>query len=432
MYKLFKFFKTEGFKKYFANTSWLLGDKVFKALIGVVAVLYLANYLGPEEYGVLIYSQSIIGLISTISGLGLSSILVRELVKYKEKDKIILGTGLILRFIGASFSILIVIVTVLSITEDARIQTVAIILSFSSLFNSFKVIERYFESRVQGKYVAIVTSGSYFISNILIITLVFFQFDLVYFAVAYLLQYIFTSVGFVLFYYQKVGSLFNWRFEYKTAKSLLVDSWPLIPHSLSFSVISNIDQFMIGLMLGNQAVGIYGLAYKLIMKLYTGMAIFTKSLFPALVKEGDIQEGRFIMFYRFMIGMSLLIIFSYYLFGSVLLELVIDIEYEKTFEIINILIIASLPMSMMAATGKWYIVHNHTKLLLFRTMTGAICNILLNFILINYLGLLGAVFATLTTVLYITYLSAFLHFETRNNITLIHKAIFLGDISFTK
>lgn len=423
--RFFSFLRSDGFKKYFKNTSWLLGDKVFKALVGMFTTLYMANYLGPTEYGVLIFSQSIIGLVATVSGLGLSSILVRELVKFEEKKEVILGTAFTLRFIGAFISVLIVAGSVFIVSDDPRVHLIAVILSFGSFFNSFQVIVRYFESRVKGKFVAIPASVSYLMSNLIIICLVFFQFSLIYFALAIFSQFIFLAIGLVFFYKRKVSSIFKWKFNYGIAKKLLSDSWPLIPHNLSFSVISNIDQFMIGLILGNQAVGIYGLAYKLIMKLYDGMAIFTSSLFPSLVKEGNIQDQRFIMLYRFMIGMSLVTIVAYYIVGEALLEFVISIEYAKTFEVISILIIASLPMSMMAATGKWYIIQNYAKLMLFRTLTGAMCNIILNYVLINMLGLIGAVFATLITVLYITYFSAFLHKQTRYNVTLIHKALYL-------
>jgi O-antigen/teichoic acid export membrane protein len=44
---------TDGFKRYFANTSWLLGEKVFHMAAALFVGVYVARYLGPERFGLL-------------------------------------------------------------------------------------------------------------------------------------------------------------------------------------------------------------------------------------------------------------------------------------------------------------------------------------------------------------------------------------------
>ncbi|SVA56519.1 uncharacterized protein METZ01_LOCUS109373, partial [marine metagenome] len=49
------FLASQGFRKYFANTSWLLGERVLRMAISLFVGIYVARYLGPERYGLLSY-----------------------------------------------------------------------------------------------------------------------------------------------------------------------------------------------------------------------------------------------------------------------------------------------------------------------------------------------------------------------------------------
>ena len=71
----------QGFLKYFKNTSWLFAEKVFRMVVGLLVGIWVARYLGPEQFGILRYSQSFVALFTSIATLGLNAIVVRELVK---------------------------------------------------------------------------------------------------------------------------------------------------------------------------------------------------------------------------------------------------------------------------------------------------------------------------------------------------------------
>lgn len=71
----------QGFMRYFANTSWLFGEKILRIIVGLFVGIWVARYLGPERFGLFSYAQSFVGLFSAIATLGLDGIVVRELVK---------------------------------------------------------------------------------------------------------------------------------------------------------------------------------------------------------------------------------------------------------------------------------------------------------------------------------------------------------------
>ena len=82
----------QGFMKYFKNTSWLFGEKILRLFVGIFLGVWIARYLGPEQFGLLSYAQSFVGLFAVTATLGLDSIVVRELVKNKNIKEGILGT----------------------------------------------------------------------------------------------------------------------------------------------------------------------------------------------------------------------------------------------------------------------------------------------------------------------------------------------------
>ena len=45
------FLTSQGFRKYFANTSWLLGERVLRMAIPLFVGIYVAHYLRPGSYG---------------------------------------------------------------------------------------------------------------------------------------------------------------------------------------------------------------------------------------------------------------------------------------------------------------------------------------------------------------------------------------------
>ena len=89
-----------GFRKYFANTSWLLGERILRITVSLFVAIYVARYLGPERYGLLSYALSFVWLFSTLASLGLDDILLRELVNNPEKRQYLIGTVFWLKICG--------------------------------------------------------------------------------------------------------------------------------------------------------------------------------------------------------------------------------------------------------------------------------------------------------------------------------------------
>ena len=79
--------KHSGIRKYFSNTSWLLGERILRMGVSLFVGIYVVRFLGPEKFGLLSYAMSFVLLFGTIASFGLNEILVRDLLQDKTKIK---------------------------------------------------------------------------------------------------------------------------------------------------------------------------------------------------------------------------------------------------------------------------------------------------------------------------------------------------------
>ena len=131
----------QGFKKYFANTSWLFAEKILRMGVGLFVGIWVARYLGPVKFGILSYAQAFVGFFSAIATLGLDGIVVRELVKYPDKENEILGTSFILKIFGAILTLVVLYIGIQFVSNDSYTNILIFIIGSAVIFQTFNVID---------------------------------------------------------------------------------------------------------------------------------------------------------------------------------------------------------------------------------------------------------------------------------------------------
>ncbi|MGQ9844375.1 MAG: flippase, partial [Spirochaetota bacterium] len=271
--------------RYFINTSWLFGEKILRMVVGLFVGVWVARYLGPERYGLLSYAQSFVGLFSAIATLGLDGIVVRELVKDETRRDELLGTAFWLRLMGAIAVLAILAIAINFTSNDAYTNTLVFIIASATIFQSFNVIDFYFQSKVLSRYVVFANIISLFVSSIVKVALILVEAPLIAFALTVLFDSFVLACGFV-YYYIKTNSIFNIKnltFNKTTAVSLLKDSWPLVLSGIVISIYMKIDQVMIQEMMDAEAVGQYAAAVRISEAWYFIPMVVSSSLFPAII-----------------------------------------------------------------------------------------------------------------------------------------------------
>lgn len=142
------------------NIGWLLFDKILRAGIELLAVVWVARYLGPEQFGLLNFAAAFVALFGAISGLGLRAVVVRDIVDTPEKKYEILGTGFFLQILGglAAFLLIIILIDYLR-PDDGLAKCIVAILGFTHVFKATEIIKYWFESQIMSKFVVWVENG---------------------------------------------------------------------------------------------------------------------------------------------------------------------------------------------------------------------------------------------------------------------------------
>ena len=195
------------FRKYFANTGWLFFERILRMIIALFVGVYVARYLGPSNYGLLSYAVSFVGLFSAIATLGLDKIVVRNLVKDEKKQEELLGTAFALKFIGFILLLGLLTVAVQFTTNDSYTNLLILIIALSTFFQSFNVIDFYFQSRVLSKYVVHVQIISGISAAIIKLLLIYFSMDLTYFAAVMVVESVILGIGFIAAYAKQKMSI---------------------------------------------------------------------------------------------------------------------------------------------------------------------------------------------------------------------------------
>jgi len=136
-------------QKVITNAGWLFADRIFRMGVGLFVGVWVARYLGPEQYGILNYAIAFVALFSVLSTLGLDNIVVRELVKHPERQNEILGSAFLLKLTGgvSAFAVVVTISALLK-PEDTLTRLVIAILGLGLIVQSFNTIDLWFRSRL--------------------------------------------------------------------------------------------------------------------------------------------------------------------------------------------------------------------------------------------------------------------------------------------
>ncbi len=418
-----------GFMKYFKNTSWLFAEKILRMVVGLFVGVWVARYLGPEQYGLLSYAGSFVGLFAALAAMGLDSIVVRELVKDERRSDEIVGTVFWLRFAGAVAVLILLMGAVRFTSGDRYTDTLVFLIASAMIFQSFNAVNFYFQARVLSKYTVYANVIALLFSGLAKIVLILYEAPLMAFAGVVLLDSMVSALG-VFYFFRKHSKikLTHLRFNASTAASLLRDSWPLILSGIVVSVYMKIDQIMLQEMLGSEAVGQYAAAVRLSEAWYFIPLAITSSLFPAIINAKKTSEAlyraRLRRLYALMAWLAIVIALPMTFLSDWIIHLLYGEQYEQAGNVLMIHIWAGIFVFLGVASGKWFLSENLQKLSTVNTASGAVVNVFLNLKLIPDYGAEGAALATLISYGVAAYFMNLSHPKTIPNFMALTRAFF--------
>lgn len=381
------------------NIIWLSADSLIRLGLGFLVSVWLARYLGPNDFGIYNYAFAIIAIYSAVASLGMNGVVVRELIKGDVQKDIIMGTSFRLQIFGSILASFLVLLTILILRPgELGLLKVILLMLPSVLLRSSDIIKYWFESVISAKYSVIAQNIAFFISSGVKVVIILSGGSYYLIAATVTIE-AFIAAILLFYFYRKNHPPIRWVFDRHEAIRLLSLSWPLILSGVALMLYMRIDQIMIGNMLGNASVGIYSVAVKMVEVWYFFPMAIVSSLFPKIIKLRDISEQEYNSKLQFLYDILVILSVSLAIVVTFCSDFIIAFFYDKQYEsaatLIKIYSWVSVFYFLSSASGRWYINEGLQKYALNRNLLGLLIGVLLNYLFIPIWGAEGSVYATL-------------------------------------
>lgn len=405
-------------KRVAKNALWIISCKIVQSVLALVITMLTARYLGPSNFGLINYAASIVAFATPIMQLGLTSTLVQELVNNKNKDNETLGSALCMNFACGILCIVGVIsFTFIANTGEPETIIVCGLYSIQLLAQAAENIVYWFQSRLLSKYQSIVSVIAYVFVSAYKIFLLQNGMSIRWFAVANSIDYFLISVALYIIY-KKLGGR-RYRFNYEISKKMFSVSKYYILANLMVVVFAQTDKIMIKMMIGDQANGYYSSGVACASLSSFVFTALLDSMRPMIfeAKKQDVYSYEInvkrLYAMVFWLSISQSIVFS--IFSKQIITILYGREYLPAANVLRIIIWYTAFSYFGYVRNIWLLAEGKQKMLWKINMSGAIANILLNAILIPYIGINGAALASLATQLFTNVIIGFIYKPLRAN-----------------
>lgn len=190
----------------------------------------------------------------------------------------------------------------------------------------------------------------------------------------------------------------------KTMKEMVKYSFPLVPNSLSWTIINLSDRLIVSSVLGTAANGVYSMAYKFPNYMDTLYSFFytawKESASKALNDDGDARRF-YNSIYRTVKNFMYAIVAGLIACLPFALPILIKGEFQDAYNYIPVLIIATYFSNMSSFFGGIFTAYKNTKIMGTTTLVSAVINIIVNIVLIKFIGIWAATLSTLIATFFV-------------------------------
>lgn len=417
-----------GKPKIFANTSYQIAGRFFIVLVSLIITAILTRTLGVAVYGDYVFITSLVILFTGLSDFGASQIGVREASSNKDKMGEIFGSVLGLRIILSSLFFVIFIALSLIMPQFRNLTDISFWASFVILLIIFKTVSQaVFNTHFRfdlSSFLDVVSSLLFLIP--LIITLIFnitltLKIVIIFWLFSTLVS---AAVG---WYLSRRLIQLKTNFGYQKLKVLFKQTLPLGIYLLVYSLYDRgIDSIFLKTFCGSDAVGYYGLAYKIYGNLILGAAFLMNSLFPLISSfEKDSIEIKkyfnkaFCLLFTSAIGIFII----FYISSIPIIKIISGNNYLVSAQILKVLLLALIFSGLNHLTGYYMIILDEQSKLLRFSIIAFVFNITANYIFIPIYSYWAAAVVTIFTEL-IIFLFSFIYLRKKYNLTVNTKSYF--------
>lgn len=386
--------------KVIQNISWLIFDKIFVMVIGLIVIVRIANHFGPKIYGIYEYAISINFIIGIII-LFVDGRVVKKRYQGKNDGHIIYNTTIakVSLSLLAFFTGLIVIIL---LNRDSSFNLVFLLILFNNiLINLGFGLQNYFEYQLKSKQVVIASNIATLVSSIMQLIAVTLNFSIVSIVTIIVFSSIVKLVILCIQFRKSYNLLSTTHIDKPLVYAIIRESAPLAIAAAAATIYQKVDQVMIGAMLGVAEVGVYAISIKLISVVTIAIGPLQISIFPKMIEWYDSNKEKYYERYLLITSFCTWLYIAGTLFSLWVIPTIFDLffndEYIQSTEIFRIHVLGAFFMYNAILRSSHFTLTKKTYVMLISQIIAVLINISLNYLLIPTMGVRGAALATVIT-----------------------------------
>lgn len=388
------------------NTFWMSLAEFFRNGARFLVQILIARKLGAEGFGLFAFALSFAGIFTFLADFGFSTLVLRNIARDKTGAKEYFNNIIFIKTVLGIAVFLLIILSAQLLSFDKSTNSliylagaVVIINTFAdffrSFFRAFEKMQWEAASKMAEGILLAMAIGFLILSDNVGLKEIFYGYIIVGIIILAVNLFI-LEIRFL-----RKGLFKKYKLNYGKIKYILKESLPLVFSAVFVSIYYNIDQIMLGIISTKKELGYYSAAQRIIYGLSMFYMIILISFSPQITYFFKEDKKQLKLLLEKMNKITLAIAVPVGVGGTVFAPEIINFifgnEYSRSIPAFQILIWSQAVVFVSACYGNSLIMCNKQNKYLYGVASGAVINIILNYIFIIKYSLYGAALATVIT-----------------------------------
>ena len=387
--------------KFTRNLSWIFFGNIAHAVLQFLLNIVCARAFGTNDYGLINYGASLIALFAAVGTLGFQGVITKFFAEDEEKAGELIGTSVVARAIISVVSIIFLQVIIsFSGKTESQIRLIVFCQSLQILFASSDLYMYWFRFKNEAKTVAVLRLVAFFIAAVWKLIAILVYKSIVLFVIGVSLETCFFTAFQGLWFRKKYGQ-YKLKYSNEIFKRILKISYPFIFSALLVTIYGQTDKIMLKSMLSNTAVGLYSVSLTLAGAISIIPNALIEGFRPDIMLFSISNPLKYRQRMQQLYGLVFWISIAYCLFITAFARPIVLLLYGEQYigAVPSLsLVVWYTSFSYFGSINNVYMVaEDKTRWVQLSTLVGALFNVGLNYMLIPYLGIIGAALASLIT-----------------------------------
>jgi O-antigen/teichoic acid export membrane protein len=410
------------------NIAWHSSEKLLRMFVGFAVGLWLARYLGPEDYGRFNYITAWLGIFEAIAWLGVGETMIRDLVRDRDDEDRIMGSAFMIRLCGSLLAILLALGFAKSLGgfDSTQFTLLAILCIGVPFTETSGGIWIWFVSHTNVGPAVLGKNISIIIGALLRILVILTGAGLIALMATVTVESVLYGL-FLLGAYLWYGERFShWRFDILHAWQMLLIGLPIILSSLVVSLNARVAQIILGRLTDMTDVGVYCAALRFSEIWWVVPPMIIQTLASRYIYPKDLGDQLQTNVARIIAGMALLSLIPCFFISAIGSELInefLGAEYQGASSVLMIHIWTAVLIFIDAPVNQYLLATYRQSQLVFKSLVILSLNFGLSLILIPRYGAQGAAWSTLIAQTSVVLLLPMLYRPLRDVFNIYHLAI---------